>query len=170
MPKGGKQVKSSRTRLAVGVIAIVALAFSATGSVSAQPELTQTATDRQASAAGGKRVRVGKTRFGRILQDSRGRTLYLFTRDKRKKSRCYGDCARAWPPLITEGKPVAIRGAKQSELGTVRRGGGKRQVTYNGHPLYYYVDEDEPNEVLCQAVTEYGGVWYVVDRNGNAIR
>ncbi len=53
--------------------------------------------------------------------------------------------------------------------GTTKRRGGKLQVTYNGHPLYYYVDEDEPNEVLCQAVEEFGGIWYVVDRKGNAV-
>lgn len=125
----------------------------------------------EALIAGGKRVKTGKTRYGRILQDSRGRTLYLFTKDRRRKrSRCYGACARAWPPLITRGKPVAIKGARRSKLGTTRRRSGKRQVTYNGHPLYYYVDEDEPNEVLCQAVREFGGLWYVVNRHGKAIR
>ena len=58
----------------------------------------------------------------------------------------------------------------QSKLGTMRRRGGKTQVTYNGHPLYYYVDEDEANEVLCQNVYEFGGKWYVVNRHGNAIK
>ncbi len=151
--------------------AVVLLIATSAASSSQSATTATAAVDRnQAVAAGGKRVRLGSTRYGKILQDSRGRTLYLFTRDKRKKSRCYGDCARAWPPLVTKGRPVAIRGARQRELGTVRRGGGKRQVTYNGHPLYYYVDEDEPNEVLCQAVTEFGGVWYVVNRAGKAIR
>ncbi|MBJ7459257.1 MAG: hypothetical protein JHD02_08735 [Thermoleophilaceae bacterium] len=123
-----------------------------------------------ASAGGGKRVKTGKTSFGTILQDSRGRTLYLFTKERSKYSKCYGECAKAWPPLLTTSDPVATGGAIQSKLGTTRRRGGKTQVTYNGHPLYYYVDEDEPNEVLCQNVSEFGGKWYVVNRQGNAIK
>lgn len=123
-----------------------------------------------AASATGKVVQLGKTQFGRILQDKRGRTLYLFTKEKGSKSKCYGDCARAWPPLITKGEPRARDGAKQSKLGTTTRKDGKLQVTYNGHPLYFYVDEDEPDEVLCQAVDEFGGIWYVVDKNGNAIK
>lgn len=121
------------------------------------------------TSGGGKRVQTGKSRFGTILQDSKGRTLYLFTKEKSSKSRCYGECARAWPPLMTSARPVAIKGAKQGELGTTKRRNGKSQVTYNGHPLYYYVD-DAPKEVRCQAVDEFGGIWYVVDRNGNAVR
>jgi predicted lipoprotein with Yx(FWY)xxD motif len=120
-------------------------------------------------SSSGATVKVGKTSYGKILQDKRGRTLYLFTKEKSSKSECYGDCARAWPPLITKGKPKAGSGAIASKLGTTKRRGGKQQVTYNGHPLYYYVDEDEPNEVLCQAVEEFGGIWYVVDRKGNAV-
>ncbi len=127
------------------------------------------ATSQAETAASGRVVKLGKTRYGRILQDRRGRTLYLFTKEKGKKSRCYGDCARAWPPLLTKGEPRARAGAKQSLLGTTKRRGGTTQVTYNGHPVYFYVDEDEPNEILCQAVPEFGGIWYVIDKNGDAI-
>lgn len=123
-----------------------------------------------ASAGGGKRVKTGKTRFGTILQDSKGQTLYLFTKDRSKYSNCYGSCAKAWPPLLTSGKPVAKGGAIQSKLGTVKRRGGKTQVTYNGHPLYYYVDDSGPGVVLCQNVFEFGGTWFVVNRQGNAIK
>lgn len=114
-------------------------------------------------------VKIGDTQFGEILQDKEGRTLYLFTKEKGSKSECYDDCAVAWPPLITKSDPKAGSGAKSDLLGTTKRSDGKLQVTYNGHPLYYYVDEDEPNEVLCQAVAEFGGTWYVVDAKGNAI-
>lgn len=152
------------------VSASLAVALAAAGFETSDAKRSSAQNSQAGIAAGGKRVKTGKTRFGTILQDSRGRTLYLFTKEKGRTSRCYGDCAVAWPPMITKGKPVAIKGAKQSKLGTTKRKGGKTQVTYNGHPLYYYVDEDEPNEVLCQAVTEFGGIWYVVDRNGNAIR
>jgi predicted lipoprotein with Yx(FWY)xxD motif len=116
----------------------------------------------------GIKIKTGRTSYGRILQDGRGHTIYLFTREQSKKPRCFDQCADAWPPVYTKGTPRASGGVKQSKLGTTRR--GKRlQATYNGHPLYYYVDEDEPGEVLCQAVYEFGGIWYVINKNGNAI-
>ena len=169
-------LKALATTLSVAALGVVGCGEKSgnAATVTPTPEVTSQPTamvseKKQASAAGGKRVQTGSTRYGKILQDSRGRTLYLFTKEKGKTSRCYGDCAVAWPPLLTRGRPVAIKGAKQSELGTTKRKGGKTQVTYNGHPLYYYVDEDEPGEVLCQAVYEFGGWWYVVNRNGKAI-
>jgi predicted lipoprotein with Yx(FWY)xxD motif len=119
----------------------------------------------------GKTVKVMNSRFGRILVDGRGHTLYLFTRDQRKsRSRCYGGCADAWPPFYTKGTPRAGAGAQSSRLGTTKRRNRRLQVTYNGHPLYYYVDEDEPGEILCQNVEEFGGLWLVVSPPGNAIR
>ena len=117
----------------------------------------------------GKRVTLQKSDYGRIIADGRGRTLYLFTRDD-GKSRCYGDCADAWPPLITKGAPRAGDRVKKRLLGTVKRRDGHRQVTYNGHPLYYYVGDSAPGEVLCQAVFEFGGWWYVVRRSGEAVK
>src|SRR3712207_1923079 len=117
----------------------------------------------------GKRVTLQKSDYGRIIADGRGRALYLFTRDD-GKSRCYGDCADAWPPLITKGAPRAGDRVKKRLLGTVKRRDGHRQVTYNGHPLYYYVGDSAPGEVLCQAVFEFGGWWYVVRRSGEAVK
>jgi predicted lipoprotein with Yx(FWY)xxD motif len=117
----------------------------------------------------GKKVTLHGSDYGRILADGRGRALYLFTKDE-AKSRCYGDCARAWPPFLTNGKPRAGRHVKAALLGTVKRSDGKRQVTYAGHPLYYYVGDHEPGEVLCQAVFEYGGYWYVVKRSGEPVK
>jgi predicted lipoprotein with Yx(FWY)xxD motif len=122
-----------------------------------------------ADASKGRRVTIHDSDYGRILADGRGRALYLFTKDN-AKSRCYGDCARAWPPFVTKGRPRAKGNVKQGLLGTVKRSDGRRQVTYNGHPLYYYVGDHDPGEVLCQAVLEYGGYWYVVDRKGDAVK
>jgi predicted lipoprotein with Yx(FWY)xxD motif len=118
----------------------------------------------------GARVKVGDSQFGRILVAGNGRTLYLFTHDEgANRSRCYGACADAWPPLYTRGRPRAGAGVARAKLGTTRRRNGRRQVTYNGHPLYYYVGEDEAGEVLCQAVSEFGGIWYVVAPAGDAV-
>ena len=118
----------------------------------------------------GAKVTLHKSDYGTILADGRGIALYLFTHDRGGKSRCYGRCAAAWPPFLTKGVPRAIGGVKQSLLGTAKRSDGKRQVTYNGHPIYYYVGDKKPGQVLCQAVLEYGGYWYVVSRGGRAVR
>jgi predicted lipoprotein with Yx(FWY)xxD motif len=117
-------------------------------------------------------VKVHKSRYGRILVDGQGRTLYLFTRDRGAKSRCYGACARAWPPLVAgaDGAPHAAGDADAAKLGTTARRGGATQVTYAGHPLYYYVNDRKPGQILCQDVAEFGGTWLVVSPSGRAIR
>jgi predicted lipoprotein with Yx(FWY)xxD motif len=123
-----------------------------------------------AAMAAGPSVEVHGSRYGRILTDGGGRTLYLFTRERSARSRCYGACAKAWPPLIAHAPLAAGRGARRSLLGTTRRRDGSRQVTYRGHPLYYYVGERRAGEILCQDVTEFGGTWLVVSPGGAAIR
>jgi predicted lipoprotein with Yx(FWY)xxD motif len=122
------------------------------------------------SSRRGASVKVMNSRYGRMLFDGKGRALYLFTRERTSRSRCYGDCASAWPPFLTRGKPRARSGVKSSLLGTTRRRNGRTQVTYRGHPLYYYVDDREPGQVLCQDVVEFGGTWLVVSPSGRAIR
>ena len=92
---------------------------------------------------------------------------YFFTRDSGGASRCYGDCAVAWPPFYARGKPRAGHGIKRSLLGTVRRRGGRRQVTYAGRPLYFY-EHDPRGEVLCNDITEFGGAWFAVTAVGKA--
>src|SRR5215208_1331785 len=92
------------------------------------------------SASAVQTLTVRSSRYGRILFDGRGRVLYAFTRERRGgPSRCYGACAAAWPVYFRAGALSAGKGVKQSLLGAVRRNNGKRQVTYNGWPLYYYV-------------------------------
>jgi predicted lipoprotein with Yx(FWY)xxD motif len=110
------------------------------------------------------------TRYGRVLFDGKNRVLYGFTRDRRGgPSRCYGSCAAAWPVYFSKGSLRAGRGVKQALLGTVRRRDGRRQITYNGWPLYYYAHEG-PGEVKCQNVREFGGLWLVVKPNGQLVR
>jgi predicted lipoprotein with Yx(FWY)xxD motif len=113
---------------------------------------------------------VRSTRFGRILFDGRGRVLYGFTRDRRgAPSRCYGACATAWPVYFAKGQLRAGSGVKKSLIGTTKRRDGRRQITYNGWPLYYYVD-DGIGEVKCQGVDEFGGLWLVVKPTGRLVR
>jgi predicted lipoprotein with Yx(FWY)xxD motif len=122
------------------------------------------------SAEATQTLKLRNTRYGAVLFDSRDRVLYGFTRDKRGgKSTCYGACAAAWPVYFRNGNVKAMRGVKQSLIGTVRRRNGRLQVTYNGWPLYFYAHEG-PREVKCQNVNEFGGLWLVVKPNGKLVR
>jgi predicted lipoprotein with Yx(FWY)xxD motif len=125
---------------------------------------------RATAPAAAPTVRVRPSRFGRILTDGRGFTLYVFTRDGRGPSRCEGACAVAWPPLIARGAPRAGAGASARLLGTTRRSDGTRQVTWGGRPVYLYVGETRAGQILCQDVDEYGGTWLLTSPAGRPIR
>jgi predicted lipoprotein with Yx(FWY)xxD motif len=145
------------------------------GSAGAAESVSTTATAAQQpspaepAAATGTTIQVSSSDYGRILFDRKDQAIYLFEKESGPTSECYGECAEAWPPVLTEGAPQAGAGADQSLLGTTERDDGTTQVTYNGHPLYYYVD-DPPGEVLCQNVDEFGGLWLVVTPNGEPVR
>jgi predicted lipoprotein with Yx(FWY)xxD motif len=113
----------------------------------------------------GPLVKLRRSQFGPVLFSGSDRALYLFTRDGKRRSRCYGDCAVAWPPFYARGKPRAGEGVNASLLGTVERRDGRRQVTYRGQPLYFYVD-DPKRQVLCNDVAEFGGTWFALDAEG----
>ena len=112
------------------------------------------------------KVALEESDYGRVLFDGKGGALYLFTADSRGEARCYGDCARAWPPFIARGRLKAGSGVDKSLLGAAKRLDGRRQVTYDGHPLYFYV-HDPPHEVLCHDVYEFGGDWLAVQGSGD---
>ena len=116
----------------------------------------------------GPKVAIGKTGVGRILVDSRGITLYDFVADK-GTSVCYDACAALWPPMITNGEPIAGPGVKASLLGTTRRSDGKLEVTYGGHPLYYFVTDRHPGQTTGQGVNQFGGPWWVLSPAGREI-
>jgi len=149
----------------LSVIAIAAVGLLGGGAAAPDSEGEASASKRQR----GVKLTVVDSQFGRVVANGRGEALYLFTKDRRRRSRCYGNCARAWPPFLTKGKPRAGKGIRARLLGTVKRRNGKRQVTYRGRPLYYYVD-DAPGRILCQDVREFGGLWLVVKPNGRPVR
>ena len=127
---------------------------------------TKPAPTSSPEAGRGLAVKTGSSEFGTMLFDRSGQAIYLFAKEKSSKPECYGACAEAWPPVLTEGRPQA-RGDTRSELlGTTRRTDGSTQVTYKGHPLYLYAHEGK-NEVLCHNITEYGGLWLVVTPKGD---
>jgi predicted lipoprotein with Yx(FWY)xxD motif len=126
---------------------------------------TEDAAQPEREPRRGTRLRVGGSEFGRMLFDADNQAVYVFERDSNGKSRCYGACAEAWPPVFANGRPVAGKGVRAALLGTVKRRGGRRQVTYAGKPLYYYAHEG-PGEVLCHNVNLNGGYWWVVGPDG----
>lgn len=107
--------------------------------------------------------------LGQILVDAQGRTLYLFEADKAGKSNCEGPCATAWPPFLSTGTPQAATGASANLVGTTARADGTTQVTYAGHPLYYFVGDKAPGDTTGQDIDQFGAKWYVLAKDGKKI-
>ena len=106
-----------------------------------------------------------ESEFGTILHDATGQPIYLFDAETSTRPECYDECAKSWPPVLTRGAPRA-KGAVQSELlGTTRRTDGSTQISYAGHPLYFYAHEGK-FQVLCHNVDEFGGTWLAVQPSG----
>ena len=123
-----------------------------------------TASSNGAGAGIVKAAKVGD--LGTIIVDSSGLTLYDFHKDKGGTSACYGACASAWPPLLTEGNPQAQGAAERSQLGTTKRNDGTLQVTYNGWPLYTYAGDQKPGEANGNDIDQFGAEWYALQPNG----
>lgn len=101
--------------------------------------------------------------LGSFLVDSKGMTLYLYTTDTPNTSNCYGPCATAWPPMLTNGAPISGTGLTASLLGTTTRTDGTTQVTYNGWPLYYFQTDKVAGDTSGENVQ---GVWFVITPAG----
>jgi predicted lipoprotein with Yx(FWY)xxD motif len=111
-------------------------------------------------------LKLGNTALGRVLTDERGRTVYLFEADKGTTSACYGKCATSWPPLLTTGTPQAGAGTQAGLLGTTKRRDGTVQVTYHGHPLYYFARDAQAGQALGEGIDAFSGEWYAVSVAG----
>jgi predicted lipoprotein with Yx(FWY)xxD motif len=107
--------------------------------------------------------------LGTVLVDSEGITVYEFAKDTGARSSCYGACAEAWPPVTVSGKPLAGEGAMSTQLGTTKRKDGTMQLTYAGHPLYTFVEDEAPGEANGNESEAFGGRWSALDESGNAV-
>jgi predicted lipoprotein with Yx(FWY)xxD motif len=163
---------SLRTALGAAVAAALLVGCGYSSAMDGSNAAANASASSQADAAKarGPKLTITDSDYGRILANGRGRALYVFTADRGKASNCSGDCASAWPPYIVKRKPSAGAGVKPGRIGTTRREDGRLQATYADHPVYFYVGDNEPGEVLCQAVNEFGGFWYVVRASGKAVR
>ena len=106
---------------------------------------------------------------GTFLTDGSGRAVYMFAKDGTDKSACDGACASAWPPVTTTGSPVASGGAQSSDLGTLTRSNGAKQVTYDGHALYYFAGDSSAGQTNGQGVDGFGAKWWLVAPSGAVI-
>jgi predicted lipoprotein with Yx(FWY)xxD motif len=143
--------------------AVAAFALAAAGAAAAA------VVTHQSSASTGT-VNLRQTKLGKVLAAKTGKTLYLFMADHNGRSACYGKCATFWPPLIVKGKPTAGTGVKAKLLGVTMRKDGKHQVTYRGHPLYFFKLDKSAGQVNGEGQDFFGGKWFVLSSAGTAIK
>ena len=129
------------------------------------PIPSPTATATTPAIRTGTIIKAARSQFGMMLFDGTGQAIYLFDKEQTTQPECYGACAEAWPPVLSKGTPTASGGTKQNLLGITKRTDGTTQVTYGGHPLYYYAHEAK-NEVKCHNIQGFGGLWLVVTPSG----
>jgi predicted lipoprotein with Yx(FWY)xxD motif len=115
------------------------------------------------------KVMLRSTSLGSVLVDARGRTLYLFEADTKAKSACYGQCAAAWPPFLTNGAPSSGVVAKKGLLSTAKRKDGTLQVVYAGHPLYFFKADARAGQTKGEGIVHFGGSWYAVSAAGKPV-
>jgi predicted lipoprotein with Yx(FWY)xxD motif len=116
----------------------------------------------------GTDISTSDSQFGEVLFDGDEQAIYYFEPEQTSEPECYGECAEAWPPVLTDGEPKASGDARQRLLGTTERRDGSTQVTYDGRPLYYYFDEG-PGELRCHNVFHAGGLWLAVQPDGEPV-
>lgn len=174
----GSQVRLAAVAATVALLGGVLAGCSGGGggsSSSKSPDATRSggssaSPSRMPTSATGK-VTTSSGDLGRtFLVDARGRTVYLFEADTSDRSTCSGSCAKAWPPVTVTSTPQAGGKARQNLLGTTTRGNGDKQVTYDGHPVYYYKGDSRPGDTTGQGLDQFGAKWYVVTPAGDAIK
>jgi predicted lipoprotein with Yx(FWY)xxD motif len=141
------------------VLSVLAVAFALTvshsGAKSATPKTTV--------------VKTRTTKYGQILVDAKGRSLYLFEKDSGMSSSCAGSCASYWRPVPVAGQPQASGGATASSIAVITRSGGHKQLSYAGHPLYYFIGDHKAGQTTGQGLDQFGAKWYILDATGAAV-
>lgn len=165
----------------VAALAISAMVLAGCGSASSTSTSTAAAAAPAASStssatsgtsdttAGAEKISTSSGPHGTYLTGDSGRAIYLWVADSGGKSACSGACAQAWPPVETKGSPTAGAGVTASKLGTIKRSDGSEQVTYNGHPLYYFIADKSAGEFKGQGNNGFGAKWWLVAPSGDAI-
>jgi predicted lipoprotein with Yx(FWY)xxD motif len=175
-----------KARLAAGVggaaaaAVLVAACSSGTSSSAAAPASSSPASSAPASSApaassgsasgsGGTVIKTASSSGNTFLTNGSGRAVYLWTKDTGGMSACSGACAGAWPPVTTTGAATASGSAKASDLGTITRTDGSKQVTYDGHPLYYFSGDSGAGTATGQGSDGFGAKWWLVAPSGSDV-
>ena len=137
---------------------------------SSSPSTTSKSAAPAATSSAAAVISAKSSSLGTFLVDSKGRTLYLWDADKSAMSTCNGACATDWPPLTTKAAPKAGAGVKASLLGTSKRADGTLEVTYAGHPLYYFAGDSSAGQTTGQGSGSFGAPWWVVSPAGSALQ
>ena len=169
---------SGSTRLVAGVggalgaallVAACSSGSSSTGAAASGSPAGASSSSGSASASGATVIETASSSAGAFLTDGSGRAVYLWAKDTGDMSNCSGACAGAWPPVTASGTVTASGGAKASDLGTITRSDGTKQVTYDGHPLYYFVGDSGAGQTNGQGSDNFGAKWWLVAPSGAQI-
>lgn len=154
----------NRTRLSLPIVAMVIVA-----AIVAVVLTTGSSAKKAPAVPANSAISVHQTSLGKTLTDANGRTLYLFAADKPNVSTLSAAGRAFWPPFTSAITPSATGGALAGKVGTVTGATGAGQVTYNGHPLYYFVGDHNPGQTSGQALNQFGARWYVLSPSGAGI-
>jgi predicted lipoprotein with Yx(FWY)xxD motif len=153
---------------ALGGVAVAAAACGSSGSTASTASTSSTGSaGSSAPRLTASVVSTHATSLGTVL--AAGRTVYLFEKDKGSSSECTGACASLWPPVTTKGMPTVTGQAQSTLLGTTRRSDGSMQVTYAGHPLYFFAGDHAAGDTAGEGLKDFGAGWYVLAPNGHKI-
>jgi predicted lipoprotein with Yx(FWY)xxD motif len=153
-----------RTTRMAGML-VLAVVLGVTGFLAASAFAGSAGSGSQANAT----LSLRQTNLGQILVSAKGRTLYLFMKDRNGKSACGGSCVTYWPPLMKTGKLTVAPGVKRAFIGTTKRADGRLQVTYNEHPLYTFALDRSAGQTKGQGTSNFGAKWYAVSAKGRAV-
>ncbi len=167
---------SGRTKAAAGVggglaaaLLMAACGSAASSSTASSPSGSASASGAGAGASGGTVIKTASASGSTFLTNGSGRAVYLWAADTGDKSTCSGACAGAWPPVTTTGTATAAGDAHASDLGTITRSDGTKQVTYDGHPLYYFAGDSGPGTATGQGSDNFGAKWWLVAPTGSDV-
>ena len=162
--------RSASRRVALPALALAAAAvLAACGSSSNNATTAGSGASGSDSGGGAETIGTASGQYGTYLTADDGRAVYLWMADKGSTSSCSGPCASVWPPVLTDGAPTADGAAVSGDLGTVMRSDGKTQVTYQGHPLYYFASDTKAGQTSGQGSDGFGAKWWLLTPTGAAI-
>ncbi|HEV3379515.1 MAG TPA: hypothetical protein VG142_00780 [Trebonia sp.] len=161
----------SLVKIGVPVSAALLAAACSSGTTSSGAQSGATATGSPAATSAGAKtdITVHSGSAGTYLTDGSGRSVYLFEKDGKNSSACSAACLGVWPAVTASGGVTASGAAVAADLGTITRSDGTKQVTYDGHPLYYYSGDTAPGQVNGQGIDGFGAKWWLVTSSGAAI-